>query len=440
MAVNMLNNTQTDTDANEINFTAFTDLCRFCSLRHGAKINLFDKEAEQRQILYKVRSFLPVAISKDDFLPKKICERCILRLEQFYEWKAICVQSDTVLRNYSDSMRAVTATINFQDGTVNVDKMTTEQKNSYLEAHMEVQQHMHQVSMQLNKQAQNHSTSNNQNMVNNQSHSASHQSSSVNIPNPYLNSNPIKGPSTTSSSGVENTFTVPDDVGMGYESGVRVLQSLGNWSPDIPPNVPRPNLIPFIEPYIEGGSMHPASRLKALQQVQQASQNTRKPSKTSSNKAFECTVCGKALARKDKLTIHMRIHTGEKPYICEVCDKAFARRDKLVIHMNKFKHVTPTNIAPLGKRLNNLSAEDIKKKPGNNENKQNLMHLHQDSAGNNLLHGGMHNQQSLNQQANNGSIQGHGTNQPLSWTCELCGRMFGTRDEWSIHAKSHLEY
>lgn len=53
-------------------------------------------------------------ISKDDFLPKKICERCILRLEQFYEWKAICVQSDTVLRNYSESMRAVTATINFQ--------------------------------------------------------------------------------------------------------------------------------------------------------------------------------------------------------------------------------------------------------------------------------------------------------------------------------------
>lgn len=31
------------------------------------------------------------------------------------------------------------------------------------------------------------------------------------------------------------------------------------------------------------------------------------------------------------------------------------------------------------------------------------------------------------------------THQQLSWSCELCGRMFGTRDEWSVHAKSHLE-
>lgn len=61
-------------------------------------------------------------------------------------------------------------------------------------------------------------------------------------------------------------------------------------------------------------------------------------------------------------------------------------------------------------------------------------HLHQDSATSNLHHSTMHNQQS-----NIPPIQNHPPNQPLSWTCELCGRMFANRDEWSIHAKSHLE-
>lgn len=60
MAVNVLNNNQIEND--ELSFTSFTDLCRFCSLRNGPKIHLFEKEAEQRQILYKVRSFLPIAV------------------------------------------------------------------------------------------------------------------------------------------------------------------------------------------------------------------------------------------------------------------------------------------------------------------------------------------------------------------------------------------
>lgn len=62
---NMLNNSHPQNHGDELNFTAFTDLCRFCSLRIGPKIHLFEKEAEQRQILYKIRSFLPVAVNTD---------------------------------------------------------------------------------------------------------------------------------------------------------------------------------------------------------------------------------------------------------------------------------------------------------------------------------------------------------------------------------------
>lgn len=66
---------------------------------------------------------------------------------------------------------------------------------------------------------------------------------------------------------------------------------------------------------------------------------------------------------------------------------------------------------------------------------QTHLHQQQDTTPNNLLHNAMH-----NQQTNIQPIQNHPSNQqPLSWTCELCGRMFANRDEWSIHAKSHLE-
>lgn len=58
----LTNQQQQDPQSEELNFTAFTDLCRFCSLRLGAKINLFDKEAEHRQLLFKVRTFLPTAV------------------------------------------------------------------------------------------------------------------------------------------------------------------------------------------------------------------------------------------------------------------------------------------------------------------------------------------------------------------------------------------
>lgn len=98
-----------------------------------------------------------------------------------------------------------------------------------------------------------------------------------------------------------------------------------------------------------------------------------------------------------------------------------------------------------------LNLTENKKKEENNENKQNIMHthLHQESPSTDVMHNSIHNQQQQQQpqqqtsnQSSMASISNLNiptSNQPLSWTCELCGRMFGTRDEWSIHAKSHLE-
>ena len=133
--------------------------------------------------------------------------------------------------------------------------------------------------------------------------------------------------------------------------------------------------------------------------------------------------------------------------------------------MNKFKHVTPTNIAPLGKRHNNLAglikkeeqqqqkaviiAHETKPAPSNEHHQQQAsqsFQLHHQIQSQSIPSSGLntithtissqnhHSQQHTHQQATTISNIG----QQL-WTCELCNRILPTREEWTAHAKAHME-
>lgn len=195
--------------------------------------------------------------------------------------------------------------------------MTPAQRHAYVEAHMTVQQHIAQANLHYQQlTAASSSQGSHRQQVIKENEQQQQHLYTTNIKIPQITS------STTGSSTTSTYTTIPDDglQALGYDNGLRVLQSIGSWPSDIPSNIPRPNLIPFTEPYAEGGSLNPNTR--HTQQHIKTSHSSSSTTTTSSRKsranhsthssapkAFECTVCGKGLARKDKLTIHMRIHT-----------------------------------------------------------------------------------------------------------------------------------
>ena len=170
--------------------------------------------------------------------------------------------------------------------------------------------------------------------------------------------------------------------------------------------------------------------IEAHEKYHEENETTKRIFKKENKNKFQCERCPKQFTRSDRLKVHIRNHTGEKPLKCDHCPKQYASRDMLKIHIRQHTGERPytceickstfTDGSNYRKHYKNMHTKTIFKK-------QKTEKFQCD--------------QCPKQYARRGSLKVHIRNhtgeRPRLFKCDHCPKQYARREMLKVHIRNH---
>ncbi|XP_066998609.2 gastrula zinc finger protein XlCGF57.1 isoform X2 [Anabrus simplex] len=277
----------------------------------------------QVSLLQKIMNCVSIRVFEGDGLPTLICQQCCMQLDQFFEFKELCKNSDSTLHHYLSKLQSaseVSEVLPMKNGVPICDGMQSVSEQCEKEAHGST---FVDISNEICK-----------NTCTGLSEGSQKISSVDDDGNSKENINavsPQESPECLGAYLSRNSELMDKEKlseNHSYESGIPVAQDFN----------------PIINNFVN----------EAEDQIDLETSTEESNCKSS----FRCKMCSKTFRKKIYLKRHEVIHSGKRPFSCNRCGSSFSRTGDLAKHLRI--HERDKNLTDASMKSQDLTELDVK--------------------------------------------------------------------------------
>nr|XP_022920216.1 zinc finger protein 709-like isoform X11 [Onthophagus taurus] len=280
--------------------------CRLCLVKDQVNVSIFEEHGDTRDVKRKISECLPVTVSEEDSLPKKICDGCLYKLELLYQFRTTCVSAEKQLQVWI-------AELNNSESKEDQDLKLQHSQTSVKEEIFDATDHPDNSEYVIEEQH------------------ISYEEGDI----PYNESQDDNDDGDATNSSDDEPLAkrrkrfleeqVQTDDTLKTADNKMAITKLEHESDDENVDDPEPNFVSV------GTSDDQQPGPSGLNKMSATTTNAEMPNLLSSSKEFKCSVCNQGFEQRAKLKNHMRKHKP-KNRCCDVCGSKFKTNQELNKH------------------------------------------------------------------------------------------------------------